>query len=153
MKKIFTYTFAIIICLALGSCKKDRYEKNASSLAGMQKLLSEVYQAIPMDVFNVNDHYTTLATYSDGCDYAVKLTGFWDYDKIRSINRFMISHLNSICSEINDASISFLSPGMSLPMVVKYNSLYSCLTSRNGLPSSLNMENDLHGIVSPSQDM
>ena len=89
MKKIFTYTFAIILCLALGSCKKDRYEKNASSLAGMQKLLSEVYQAIPMDVFNVNDHYTTLATYSDGCDYAVKLTGFWDYDKIRSINRFI----------------------------------------------------------------
>jgi hypothetical protein len=89
MKKIFTYAFAIIICMALGSCKKDRFEESASSLSGMQKLLSELYQAIPMEEFNVNDQYTTLATYSDGCDYAIKLSGFWDYDKICKINRFI----------------------------------------------------------------
>ena len=89
MKKIFAYTFAIILCLALGSCKKDKYEDNASSLTGMLKLLSEVYRAIPMDAFNVNDQYTTLATYSDGCDYAIRHSGSWDYDKIRTINRFI----------------------------------------------------------------
>ena len=90
MKKIFYYAFTIIICLALVSCSnKDSYEDMASSAAGMQKLLSDVYEVIPMDVFNVNDQYTTLATYSDGCDYKVTTTGFWNYDKIRFINRFI----------------------------------------------------------------
>ena len=89
MKKIFSYTFVLITCLTLGSCEKDRYEDNASSLEGMQKLLSELYQAIPMEEFNSNDQYTTLATYSDGCDYAIKLADCWDYDKIHTINRFI----------------------------------------------------------------
>ena len=94
MKKFFTYAFAIILCLSVYSCdpisdNKDNYEKMASSRAGMEKLLSDVYAAIPMDDFNVNDQYTTLATYSNGCDYSVKVNGFWDYDKIRFINRFI----------------------------------------------------------------
>ena len=93
MKKLFTYPFAIILCLIFCSCdpisKDDDYEKMASSKAGMETLLADVYAAIPMDDFNVNDQYTTLATYSNGCDYSVTVNGFWDYDKIRFINRFI----------------------------------------------------------------
>ena len=97
MKKLFPLAFAIIISL-ICSCRdvlpnedveEDEYEKMASSKAGMEQLLSDVYAAIPMDDFNVNDQFTTLATYSKGCDYSVKVTGFWDYDKIRFINRFI----------------------------------------------------------------
>ncbi len=89
MKKTFSSIFIFVTFLALGSCEKDRYEDNASSFEGMQKLLSELYQAIPMEEFNGNDQYTTLATYSDGCDYAIHLSDCWDYDKILSINRFI----------------------------------------------------------------
>ena len=89
MKKTVTYILVLFIGLGLLSCKKDNDEKMASSKAGMEKLLADIYRALPMDSFNVNDMYTTLATNSNDCDYAVRLNGFWDYGKIRSINQFI----------------------------------------------------------------
>ena len=88
MKHLIYLSLAALMVLAV-SCKKDSFEKLSSSKAGMEKLLNDLYGVIPIDSFNVNDQYTTLATSSNGCDYAVKLPGFWDYDKIRSINRFI----------------------------------------------------------------
>lgn len=100
MKNIFKYTFAIILGLSLCSCDKlfDSLEGDltmmseedmTSNQAGMEKLLSDVYNAIPMDAFNTKDESTTLATYSKGNDYSIDVTGFWDYTKMRSINYFI----------------------------------------------------------------
>ena len=100
MKKIFKYTFAIVLGLSLCSCDKlfDSLEGDltkmseedmTSSQAGMEKLLSDVYNSIPMDAFNTKDQNTTLASYSKGCGYSMDVTGFWNYTKMRSINYFI----------------------------------------------------------------
>ncbi|MBQ9877407.1 MAG: RagB/SusD family nutrient uptake outer membrane protein [Bacteroidales bacterium] len=100
MKKILRYTFAIILGLGLCSCDKlfDSLEGDlskmseedmTSSQAGMEALLSDVYNNIPMSAFNTKDLNTTLASYSKGADYSIDVTGFWDYKKMRSINYFI----------------------------------------------------------------
>ena len=100
MKKIFNYTFAIVLGLALCSCDKlfDSLEGDLtkmseddmiSSTAGLERLLSDVYNSIPMDAFNTKDENTTLASYSKKCDYSIDVTGFWNYTKMRSINFFI----------------------------------------------------------------
>jgi hypothetical protein len=100
MKKIFKYTFAIVLSLGLCSCDKlfDSLEGDltlmseedmTSSQAGLERLLSDIYNTIPMDAFNTKDQYTMLATYSKANDYSVNVTGFWDYTKMRSINSFI----------------------------------------------------------------
>ena len=100
MKKIFKYTFAIVLGLALCSCDKlfDSLEGDltkmseddmTSTQAGLERLLSDVYATIPMDAFNTKDQHTTLATYSKANDYTINVTGFWNYTKMRSINQFI----------------------------------------------------------------
>ena len=100
MKKIFKYTFAIVLMSGLCSCDKlfdslegdltKMYEEDMiSSQAGLERLLSDVYSSIPMDAFNTKDENTTLASYSKRCDYSIDVTGFWNYTKIRSINYFI----------------------------------------------------------------
>ncbi|MBO6063302.1 MAG: RagB/SusD family nutrient uptake outer membrane protein [Bacteroidales bacterium] len=100
MKKIFKYTFVIVLSLGLCSCDKlfDSVEGDLtrmseddmiSTQAGLERLLSDVYRAIPMDAFNTKDQHTTLATYSKANDYTINVTGFWDYKKMRSINYFI----------------------------------------------------------------
>ena len=100
MKKIFKYTFAIVLGLALCSCDKlfDSLEGDltkmseddmTSTQAGLERLLSDVYNTIPMDAFNTKDQSTTLATYSKSNDYSINVTGFWNYTKMRSINQFI----------------------------------------------------------------
>ena len=100
MKKIFNYTIAIILGLGLCSCDKlfDSLEGDLtrmseedmiSSTAGLERLLSDVYNSIPMDAFNTKDENTTLASYSKKCDYSIDVTGFWNYTKMRSINYFI----------------------------------------------------------------
>ena len=65
MKKIFKYTFAIVLGLSLCSCDRlfDSLEGDltrmseddmTSSQGGMERLLSDVYNTIPMDAFNTN---------------------------------------------------------------------------------------------------
>ncbi|SKC55553.1 Starch-binding associating with outer membrane [Bacteroidales bacterium WCE2004] len=100
MKKIFKY--AIVAFLGIGLCSCDKLfdglegdltkmsgEDMTSSQAGMERLLSDVYNAIPMDAFNTKEQNTTLATYSKAADYSISVTGFWDYKKMRSINYFI----------------------------------------------------------------
>ena len=100
MKKIFRYTFAIVLALGLCSCDKlfDSLEGDltkmseddmTSSQAGLERLLSDVYNTIPMDAFNTKDQHTTLASYSKANDYDIAVTGFWNYTKMRSINQFI----------------------------------------------------------------
>ena len=100
MKKILKYTLAIVLSLSLCSCDKlfDSLEGDltrmsetdmTASQAGLEKLPSDVYNAIPMDAFNTKDMSTTLATYSKGADYDVDVTGFWNYTQMRSINYFI----------------------------------------------------------------
>ena len=100
MKKILKYTFAVVLALSLCSCDKlfDSLEGDlsmmseddmTSSQAGMEKLLSDVYNSIPMDAFNRKDRSTTFATPSKAADYSMDVTGFWNYTKMRSINYFI----------------------------------------------------------------
>ena len=100
MKKIIKYTLAIVLGLSVCSCDmlfdslegdltRMSEEDMTSSQAGLEKLLSDVYSAIPMDAFNTKDQNTTLATYSKGADYGVDVTGFWNYTRMRSINYFI----------------------------------------------------------------
>ena len=100
MKKIFKYTLAIVLGLALCSCDKlfDSLEGDLtkmseedmiSTVAGLERLLSDVYNTIPMDAFNTKDENTTLASYSKSSGYSVDVTGFWNYTKMRSINFFI----------------------------------------------------------------
>ena len=100
MKKIFKYTLVVVLGLGLCACDKlfDSLEGDltkmseedmTSTQAGMERLLSDVYSAIPMDAFNTKEHNTTLATYSKAADYSIDVTGFWNYKKMRSINYFI----------------------------------------------------------------
>ena len=100
MKKIFRYTFAIVLGLGLLSCDKlfDSLEGDLTRMseedmfltqAGLERLLSDAYNTIPMDAFNTKDQHTTLATYSKANDYDIAVTGFWDYKKMRSINQII----------------------------------------------------------------
>lgn len=100
MKKIFKYTFAIVLGLSLCSCDKmfDNVEGDLtkmsgedmiSSQAGLERLLSDVYNTIPMDAFNKKERNTTFASNSRNANYSVDVTGFWDYTKMRSINIFI----------------------------------------------------------------
>ena len=89
MKKASTYALVILLGLCLFSCKKESYDKMYYSKADIEQLLLNIYRDIPIDCYNINDLYTTLATSSFGCDYAVRLPGFWDYNTIRSVNRFI----------------------------------------------------------------
>ncbi len=100
MKKIFKYTLAIVLGLALCSCDKlfDSLEGDLTKMSeedmittvsGLERLLSDVYNSIPMDAFNTKDENTTLATYSKSSAYSIDVTGFWNYTKMRSINYFI----------------------------------------------------------------
>ena len=100
MKKILRYTFAIVLGLGICSCDKlfDSLEGDlskmseedmTSSQAGMERLLSDVYNSIPMDAFNRKDRSTTFATPSKATDYSIDVTSFWNYKKMRSINYFI----------------------------------------------------------------
>ncbi|MDO5443803.1 MAG: RagB/SusD family nutrient uptake outer membrane protein [Bacteroidia bacterium] len=100
MKKIFKYTFAILLGLSLCSCDKlfDSVEGDLSKMseddmiatqASMERLLSDIYNTIPMDAFNKKERNTTLASNSRNANYSVDVTGFWNYTKMRSINLFI----------------------------------------------------------------
>ena len=100
MKKIFKYTIVLVLGLGLCSCDKlfDSLEGDLTRMseedmfytqAGLERLLSDAYNSIPMDAFNTKDQHTTLATYSKANDYDIAVTGFWDYKKMRSINQII----------------------------------------------------------------
>ena len=100
MKKYFKYIFAIVLGLSFCSCDKlfDSVEGDlskmsgedmVSSQAGLERILSDVYNSIPMDAFNTKEKNTLLGTSSRATDYSIDVSGFWNYTKMRSINNFI----------------------------------------------------------------
>lgn len=111
MKKIL-YILSALVCLTVSttSCEKlfDSLEGDltkmtgedmASTEAGIQRLLAEVYSFIPMNAFGYEDQYTMNATDSHGGDYGFNsnpyygmygINAFWDWSAIRTINSFIV---------------------------------------------------------------
>lgn len=110
MKRLFIKIAALALVVAgFSSCEslfdslegdltKMTGEDMASSEAGIQMLLAEVYSYVPMNDFGYEDQYTMNATDSHGGDYGFAsnpyygmygLESFWDWAAIRSINSFI----------------------------------------------------------------
>lgn len=96
-------SFATISCESLfdnleGDLTKMTGEDMASTEAGIQMLLAQVYSYIPMDTFEYKDQFTLNATDSHGGDYGFNsnpyygmygITDFWNWGAIRTINSFI----------------------------------------------------------------
>ncbi len=108
MKKIFTYIIAASIVLGFSSCDKifDSLEGDLSKMsaedmtataAGLDRLVSTLYQSIPMYAFaeldkntpNANDSATS-SSYVGGM-YNTNAAGDWSYTYVRDINFFIQS--------------------------------------------------------------
>ena len=121
MKKIFSILTLVCLTLGFGSCdrifdslegdlNKLTGENLASSDAGIQMLLAQVYSYLPMSAFNSvtaastgrgssgEEYYTLNACDSHGGDYGFGTQGyyganglktFWNWGAIRSINAFI----------------------------------------------------------------
>jgi len=110
MKKIL-YILSAMICLSVfttscdkvfdnleGDLTKMTGEDMASTEAGIQMLLAQVYSYIPMNEYGYEDQFTMNATDSHGGDYGFNsnpyygmygIETFWNWTAIRSINSFM----------------------------------------------------------------
>lgn len=111
MKKIL-YILSAFVCLSLtftsceslfdnleGDLTKMTGEDMASSEAGIQRLLAQVYSYIPMNAFGYEDQYTMNAADSHGGDYGFNsnpyygmygIQTFWNWSAIRTINSFIV---------------------------------------------------------------
>ena len=111
MKKLL-YILSALVCLSLtftscdalfdnleGDLTKMSGEDMASSEAGIQRLLAQVYSYIPMNAFGVEDQYTMNACDSHGGDYGFNsnpyygmygIQTFWNWGAIRTINQFIV---------------------------------------------------------------
>lgn len=81
-----------------GDLTKMTGEDMASTEAGIQMLLAQVYSYIPMNEYGYEDQFTMNATDSHGGDYGFNsnpyygmygIETFWNWTAIRSINSFM----------------------------------------------------------------
>lgn len=110
MKKIL-YILSVITCLSVlftscdkvfdnleGDLTKMTGEDMASTEAGIQMLLAQVYSYLPMNAFGYEDQYTMNATDSHGGDYGFNsnpfygmygVQTFWNWSAIRTINSFI----------------------------------------------------------------
>ena len=110
MKKIL-YILSAMICLSVlatscdkvfdnleGDLTKMTGEDMASTEAGIQMLLAQVYSYLPMNEYGYEDQFTMNATDSHGGDYGFNsnpfygmygLETFWNWSAIRTINSFM----------------------------------------------------------------
>lgn len=110
MKKLL-YTFASLLFIGFGAVSCDALfdslegdldkmtgEDMASTEAGIQMLLAQVYSYIPMNAYGYEDQYTMNATDSHGGDYGFNsnpyygmygVQSFWNWSNIRSINSFI----------------------------------------------------------------
>lgn len=61
------------------------------SEAGIVRVLSSIYQYIPMGAFSDSDKQTMIANASrDVQSYSKSINTFWDYTKMRNINKFIV---------------------------------------------------------------
>ena len=103
MKKILTFVFTAVAALALVSCEKifnnlegDLTKMSAEDLtateAGLDRLMSALYQSIPMGAFSESEKNTPNANEtSGGSAYSGGVSGAWDYTYVRDINFFIKS--------------------------------------------------------------
>ena len=103
MKKIFTYILGASIVLGLASCDKifdslegDLTKMSAADLtateAGLDRLMSTLYQSIPMGAFSEGEKNTPNANEtSGGSGYSGGVSGNWNYTYVRDINFFIKS--------------------------------------------------------------
>lgn len=103
MKKIFAYIFAASIALGLASCDKifdnlegDLTKMSAEDLtateAGLDRLMSTLYQSLPMGAFSEGEKNTPNANETSGGSlYSGGVDGIWDYTYVRDINFFIQS--------------------------------------------------------------
>ncbi len=103
MKKIFTYILGASIILGLASCDKifdnlegDLTKMSAADLtsteAGLDRLMSTLYQGVPMGAFSENEKNTPNANEtSGGSGYSGGVDGAWSYSYVRDINFFIKS--------------------------------------------------------------
>ena len=103
MKKIFTYILGASIVLGLASCDKifdnlegDLTKMSAADLtateAGLDRLMSTLYQSIPMGAFSEGEKNTPNANEtSGGSGYSGGVNGNWNYTYVRDINFFIKS--------------------------------------------------------------
>lgn len=103
MKKIFTYILGASIVLGLASCDKifdslegDLTKMSAADLtateAGLDRLMSTLYQSMPMGAFSEGEKNTPNANEtSGGSGYSGGVDGSWSYQYVRDINFFIQS--------------------------------------------------------------
>ena len=106
MKKIFTYILSASIALGLTSCDKifdnlegDLTKMSAADLtateAGLDRLMSTLYQSMPMGAFDEGEKNTPNANDSAGTSgsssYSGGVSGQWNYTYVRDINFFIQS--------------------------------------------------------------
>ena len=103
MKKILTYIFTAVAVVGLVSCDKlfnslegDLSKMSAADLtateAGLDRLMSALYQSIPMGAFSENEKNTPNANEtSGGSAYSGGVSSSWDYTYVRDINFFIKS--------------------------------------------------------------
>jgi hypothetical protein len=103
MKKILTYIITAVAAVGLVSCDKlfnslegDLTKMSAADLtateAGLDRLMSALYQSIPMGAFSENEKNTPNANEtSGGSAYSGGVDGSWNYTYVRDINFFIKS--------------------------------------------------------------
>ena len=104
MKKIFAYILAASVVLGFTSCDKifdslegDLTKMSAADLtateAGLDRLMSTLYQSIPMGAFAEADKNTPIANdgNSNNNGYTGGVSGIWSYSYVRDINFFIAS--------------------------------------------------------------
>ena len=101
MKNKLFYITILCITLAFGSCEpmfdnlegdltKMSAEDMLSSEAGLQRLLAQLYNMVPMNAFATGDKNTMDATDTHGTAYgAGGVASTWDYTGMRDINAFI----------------------------------------------------------------
>ena len=102
MKKIFKYLFVAFASVSLLSCdgmfdkiegdlRKMSAEDMLGSEAGIKSILANLYGDLPINSFSTGDQKTMMAAASRQAQ-SIDVSGvssFWDYTKIRSINKFI----------------------------------------------------------------
>lgn len=101
MRKIFTILSVAVIAFGITSCDStfDKLEGDLTKMsaedltqseAGLDRLVANLYSAIPMDAFAELDKSTQNAVSSDGSStLSNNITSFWNYTTMRSINMFI----------------------------------------------------------------
>lgn len=103
MKKIFKYIALAGLCAGLAACDKffDNMEGDLSKVSGedmaatengLLAMLANLYGHMPMNAFSTGDQSQLFANAPRSTPaYGASTRGFWDYNAIRSINKFLES--------------------------------------------------------------